>query len=230
MTAVFAREQLRTPLTLVLLVTLPFLFVILAGDVLGEFADALGGSLIADGATSLGAGWSAAFIAGTLGYFQVASAREADRRLALAGFGAARVAAARIGAAVALALLAAAAAYLALTLEIDVVHPWHTAAAIAGYALIYLGVGSVVGSLVHGQLEGSLTVAFIFLLDVFSGPGMTEGDGSLLTISSSAGDVLLDAAVGAGSPTGDWLELAAWVVGALGIAGIVFAVSARRRA
>jgi hypothetical protein len=128
-----------------------------------------------------------------------------------------------------LALLAAAAAYVALTLEIDIVHPWHTAAAIAGYALIYLGVGAVVGSLVRGQLEGSLAVAFIFLLDVFSGPGMTEGDGSLLTISSSAGDVLLDAAVGAGSPTGAWLELAGWVAGALGIACAVFVASARRR-
>lgn len=229
MTAVFIREQLRTPLALVLLVTLPFLFVVLAGDVLGEFADALGGSLVADGATSLGAGWSAAFISGTLGYFIVSSARDADRRLALAGFGPARVAFARIGAAVGLALLAAAAAYAALAIEIDIVHPWHTAAAILGYALIYLGVGCVIGAVVRGQLEGSLAVAFIFLLDVFSGPGMTEGDAGPWAISRSAGEVVLSAATGGASPAGDWLRLIAWTIGALAAAGAGFVLSARTR-
>ena len=230
MTLVFIREQLRAPLTLALLVALPFLFVVLAADVLGEFADALGGSLVADGATALGAGWSAAFIAGTLGFFQIASAREADRRLARAGIGPFRVAAARIAAAVGLAVLAAAAAYLAMAIEIDVVHPLHAAAAILGYSLIYLGLGALVGCLVRGELEGSLAVAFVFLLDVFSGPGMTEGNGSPLSISRSAADVLLAAAIGAGSPTADWLELAAWVLGALAVAGAGFAFSARSRA
>ena len=229
MIAVFLREQLRTPLAVTLLVTLPFLFVVLAGDVLGEFADALGGSLIADGATSLGAGWSAAFIAGTLGYFVVSSARDADRRLALAGFGPSRVALARIGAAVGLAVVAAGAAYAALAIEINVIHPWHTAAAILGYALIYLGVGCVIGALVRGQLEGSLAVAFIFLLDVFSGPGMTEGDAGPWAISRSAGEVVLTAATGGESPAGDWLRLVAWTVGALAAAGMVFVLSARSR-
>jgi hypothetical protein len=229
-TLIFVREQLRAPLTLALLVTLPFLFVVLAADVLGEFADALGGSLVADGATALGAGWSAAFIAGTLGFFQVASAREADRRLARAGLGPLRVAAARIGAAVGLAVLATAAAYLAMAIEIDVVHPFHAAAAILGFALIYLGVGALVGCLVRGELEGSLAVAFVFLLDVFSGPGMTEGDGSPLSVSRSAADVLLAAAIGTGSPAVDWLELAAWAIGALAVAAAGFAFSARSRA
>ena len=230
MSLAFTREQLRTPLAIVLLVALPFLFVVLAADVLEEFADALGGSLVADAASSLGAGWSAAFIAGTLGFFQVASAREADRRLALAGLGPLRVGAARIGAAVGLALLAAAAAFTALSLEIDVAHPWHAGAAIVGYALIYLGLGALIGSLVRGQLEGSLAVAFVFLLDVFSGPGMTEGDGSPLTISRSAADVLLAAATADGSPAADWIELIAWAFGALAIATAVFVWSARSRA
>ena len=230
MTVVFVREQLRAPLTLALLVALPFLFVVLAADVLGEFAGALGGSLVGDAATALGAGWSAAFIAGTVGYFQVASSREADRRLAGAGLGALRVAAARIGAAIGLAVLAAAAAYFAMWTQIEVVHPWHAAAAIAGYALIYLGVGALIGCLIKGQLEGSLAVAFIFLLDVFSGPGMTEGDGSPLSISRSAADVLLAAAIGTGSPAADWLELAAWALGALAVAGAGFVFSARSRA
>lgn len=229
MTFVFLREQLRAPLTLALLVSLPFLFVVLAADVLGEFADVLGGSLLAAAATSLGAGWAAAFASGTLGYFQVASSRDADRRLARAGLGPLRVAAARIGAAVGLAVLASAAAYLALAIKIDIVHPWHAAAALLGYALIYLGVGALIGSLVKGPLEGSLAVAFVFLLDVFSGPGMTEGDGSPLTISRSAADVLLAAAVGSGSPTQDWLELIAWALGALIVAAVAFVLSARSK-
>lgn len=229
MTIVFVREQLRAPLTLALLISLPFLFVVAAAGVLGEFADALGGSLLADAATSLGAGWSAAFVAGTLGFFQVNSARDADRRLSIAGTGPLRVAVARIGASVALALLAAGAAYTALALKVDISHPWHTAAAVVGYALVYLGLGAVVGCLVRGQLEGSLAVAFVFLLDVFSGPGMTEGDGSPLSISRSAADVLIAAAIGNGSPGRDWMELVAWASGALIVALGVFVLTARGR-
>jgi hypothetical protein len=103
------------------------------------------------------------------------------------------------------------------------------AAAILGFAIIYLGVGTVVGALVPSPLEGSLLVAFIFILDVFSGPGMTEGEGSPVSISHSAADVLISAAVGQGSPTADWIELVLWTVGAMIVALAVFTVSARSR-
>jgi hypothetical protein len=225
----FTREHLRTPLVLVLLVALPAVFVLLAASVLGEFADVLGGALVADAASALGAGWSAAFITGALGYFQAASSRGADRRLALAGFGVTRVAWARIGASLVLALVASAAAYVALALDTGIAHPWHAAAAIVGFALIYLGVGTLVGALVPSPLEGSLLVAFIFILDVFSGPGMTEGEGSPVSISRSAADVLIAAAIGGGSPARDWLELGLWVGGALVLAFTVFVYAARSR-
>ena len=81
----FTREHLRTRLNLVLLVTIPAVFVLLAASVLGDFATALGGRLAGQGATTLGAGWAAAYLAGVLGFFEVASSRDADRRLALAG-------------------------------------------------------------------------------------------------------------------------------------------------
>lgn len=226
----FTREQIRTPLTLVLLVSLPFIFVVLAASVLGEFADVLGGSLLADAASALGAGWAAAFTAGALGFFQTSSSREADRRLALAGLGPSRVALARIAASVILAVVAAAAGFAALAIETGIAHPWHAAAAILGFALIYLGVGALIGSLVRGQLEGSLLVAFVFILDVFSGPGMTEGGGSSLSISRSASQVLIDAAVGGRSTASEWLELSLWTGGSLLIAFAVFVVSARSRA
>jgi hypothetical protein len=228
-TFAFAREHLRAPVVVVSLVALPALFVVLAASVLGEFADVLGGSLLADAASALAAGWSAAFITGALGYFQAASSRGADRRLALSGLGVTRVAAARIGASLILALIAAVAAYVALALETGIAHPWHAAAAILGFALIYLGVGTLVGALIRSPLEGSLAVAFIFILDVFSGPGMTEGEGSPISISRSAADVLIAAAIGNASPARDWIELGLWVSGALILAFGVFVYSARSR-
>lgn len=228
-TFAFVREHVRAPLTLTMLIALPALFVVMAASVLGEFADVLGGSLLADAASSLGAGWSAAFIAGALGYFQVASSREADQRLALAGLGPTRIALSRIGASLILAIVAAGAAMIALALETGIAHPFHAAAAITGFAVIYLGVGTVIGALIASPLEGSLAVAFVFIFDVFSGPGMTEGDGSPLSISRSAADVLISAAIGGQSSTGDWLELGAWVVGAIAVAVGVFVLSARSR-
>src|SRR5262245_32524260 len=92
----FIREQLRAPLTLVLLVAIPAFFVLIFAGVLGEFARALGGTLASNSATAISAGWAAAFLSGTLGFFQVSSSRGADRRLAVAGLGTVRVAAGRI--------------------------------------------------------------------------------------------------------------------------------------
>ena len=90
--ASFAREHLRAPLTLVLLVAIPAFFVLIFASVLGEFADALGGTLAQRSATAISAGWAAAFLSGTLAFFQLASSRGADRRLAMAGLGPTRVA------------------------------------------------------------------------------------------------------------------------------------------
>ncbi|MBJ7354332.1 MAG: hypothetical protein JHC98_05860 [Thermoleophilaceae bacterium] len=84
----FAVEQLRNRFTTALLVLVPFLFILAASNALSDFADALGGSLAGDAATAVGAGWAAAFVSGTVGYFQASSSRGADLRLALAGRGA----------------------------------------------------------------------------------------------------------------------------------------------
>jgi len=225
----FTREHLRAPLTLGLLITIPAIFVWAATSVLGDFARALGGSLAANAASALGAGWSAAFIAGALGFFQASSSHGADRRLALAGLGASRVAASRIGASIALAIIASAAGFLALVLRTGVAHPAHAAVAVLAFALIYLGIGTVVGSIVHTPLEGSLAVAFIFLLDVFSGPGMAR-EASPLSLSRQAADVLISAATAQPSSTGDWLKLGGVVALSLGAALTMFTLAARSRA
>lgn len=230
MTAIsyFAREHSRAPLTLVLLVCVPALFVVAAAGVLSDFAAALGGRLQGQAAAALGAGWSAAFIAGTLGFFQASSARGADRRLALAGLGPGRVALARIVAALMLAAIASAAGLAALLLRSDVAHPLHAALAVLAFAVIYLAVGTVIGSLVGGQLEGSLAVAGVFLLDVFAGPGMSA-DPPPWAISRKAADVLIAAASGSVSPDGDWIKLATVMAAAVLAAFGVFVMSARRR-
>lgn len=228
-TAAFAREPLRTPLTLLLLVLVPVLFVTASAGVLRDFAQALGGTLPGEAAAALGAGWSAAFVAGTLGYFQAASSRGADRRLALAGLGPARVAGSRIASSIVLALLAAAAGFAALLLRTGVAHPLHAAAAVVGFALLYLGIGVLVGSLVAAPLEGSLLVAFVFLLDVFSGPGMAAS-AAPWAFSRKAAEVLIAAGAGTGSPTADWVGLVLVTAAALAAAFAVFVLTARSRA
>jgi hypothetical protein len=228
-TAAFAREQLRAPFTFVLLVAVPVVFVTVSAGVLADFAEALGGSLAADAASTLSAGWAAAFIAGTLGFFQAASSRGADRRLALAGTGPARVALSRVSASLALAVVAAAAGFAALVLRTDVAHPWHAAAAVLAFALIYVAVGILIGSLIASPLEGSLAVAFVFLLDVFSGPGMAE-QAAPYSVSRKPADILIAAGLGQGSPGEEWLKLGAVVAAALAVSLAAFAWTARSRA
>ena len=227
-TALFTREQLRAPFTLVLLVAIPALFVVSAAGALRDFAAILGGSLAADAAVGLSAGWAAAFLSGALGFFQAASSRGADRRLALAGLGPARVAVSRIAASIALAVVASIAAFVALQLRTGIAHPWHAAIAVLAFALIYLGVGVLIGSVVAAPLEGSLLVTFVFLLDAFAGPGMS-GDPPVWSISQKAADVIIAAGIGTGTPTGDWVRLGLVVAAALLAAFAVFVVSARRR-
>lgn len=228
-TAAFAREQLRAPFTLALLVAVPAVFVFVSTSVLSDFADALGGELAGDAAAALSAGWAAAFIAGTLGFFQAASSRGADRRLALAGSGPLPVALSRVSASLALAAVAAGAGFAALVVRTGVTHPWHAAAAVLAFALVYVAVGIVIGSLISAPLEGSLAVGFVFLLDVFSGPGMAE-QAAPYSLSRKPADILIAAGLGHGSPTQDWLKLGAVVATALAVSLAAFAWTARSRA
>ncbi len=154
----FVREHLRTPLTLVLLVAIPIFFVLIFASVLGEFATALGGTLAGDATAAISAGWAAAFLCGALAFFQVSSSRGADRRLAAAGLGAGRVALARIAAAVLLGITVSTVAYVTLWLRSGIAHPFHAAIAILAFALIYIGIGALVGAVISGPLEGSLLV------------------------------------------------------------------------
>jgi len=225
----FVREQLRAPLTLVLLVAIPAFFVLIFAGVLGEFAEALGGTLASRSATAISAGWAAAFLSGTLGFFQVSSSRGADRRLAVAGLGAARVAVSRIAASLLLAATVSAVAFATLWLRSGIGHPMHAAAAILAFAAIYIGIGAVVGALVTAPLEGSLLVMLVWSLDAFSGPQMTSSGAGAVTPTRDAANLLIAAGAGQGSPEVDWLRVVAVTLLALSAAVASFWFAARTR-
>jgi hypothetical protein len=226
----FTREHLRAPLTLALLLLIPVFFVLIFATVLGEFARALGGDLVEQAATSISAGWAAAFLSGTLAFFEVNSARGADRRLALAGLGAWRVAGGRLVAAMTLGSIVSALAFLTLWIRSGVEHPFHAAVAIFAFAAIYVGLGALVGALVKGVLEGSLLVVLVFALDVFSGPAMTSGGGlSSFTPTRDAAELVIAAAAGVASPGSDWIAVAATALGAIAVAMGAFWYTARSR-
>lgn len=227
----FVREQLRAPLTLVLLVAIPAFFVLIFAGVLGEFAQALGGTLQTRSATSISAGWAAAFLAGTLGFFQVTSSRGADRRLAAAGLGAGRVALSRIGAALLLAATVSAAAFVTLWLRSGIGHPLHAAVAIFAFAAIYIGIGALIGAFLSAPLEGSLLVMLVFALDVFSGPQMTSSGRAIsaFTPTHDAAELLIAAGAGRGSPDADWLAVTTVALGSLAVALAAFWLAARTR-
>lgn len=227
----FVREQLRAPLTLVLLLAIPVFFVLIFASVLGQFSKALGGTLASQSATAISAGWATAFLSGTLAFFQVASSRGADRRLAAAGLGAVRVAVARISASVLLGVTVSAVAFVTLWLRSGIGHPLHAAVAIFAFSAIYIGIGALIGALVSAPLEGSLLVILVFSVDAFSGPQMTSagGVGAFFTPTRRAANLLIAAGGGQGSPGADWLGVAAVALGALAVALAAFWLAARTR-
>lgn len=225
----FLREQIRAPLNLLLLLLIPLFFILIFAEVLGEFATALGGDLAEQAATSISAGWAAAFLCGTLSFFQLNSSREADRRLASAGLGPLRVATGRITAALVLGVIVSFAAYLTLWLRSGIEHPPHAALAIFAFAAIYIGIGALIGVLVRDPLSGSLLIVLVFSLDVFTGPSMTSSTTFASTPTRDAGDLLIAAGLGEGSPAGDWIATAGVAVAGLAVAMLAFWLSARSR-
>lgn len=226
----FVREQLRAPLTLVLVVAIPVFFVLIFAGVLGEFSKALGGTLQTRSATAIGAGWAAAFLSGTLAFFMLSSSRGADRRLALAGMGPTRVALSRIVAALALGATVSAVAFVTLLLRSGIGHPLHVAVAIFAFAAIYIGIGAVVGALVSDPLAGSLLVLLVFTVDAFSGPQMTSAASGIGIYMPTfhAANLLIAGGGGHGSPAADWVGVAAATLGALAVALAAFWLAARK--
>ena len=221
----YLSEYARRPVNLVLLVVVPVVFVTLAAGALADFAKVIGGVADAGQIAAPTAGWAAAFLAGVAGFFHVLGSRDTDRRLALAGMGAWPVTAARLASGLVLALIAAGTAVAALAVRTGIADPVGSIAGTVMFAVIYLGIGVAVGAVVKSDVNGSLLVIFIWMLDVFLGPAMAGGGVWITRLFPShyVTLVMLDSASGHTGPIGDLGWALAWTIGALTLAIWVFA-------
>ena len=223
-------EYARRPLNLVLLAAVPVVFVAMSAGALSDFGRILGAETSLGQLEAATAGWAAAFLSGVAGFFHVASSRDADRRLAAAGSATARVVTARLTSSLLLAAVAAAAgALLALAVRTDLADPARAIGATAMFAVIYLGIGATIGALVRSEVNGSLLLIFVWMFDVFLGPGMGQAD-SLLNRFFPAHFptlVMLDASTGHAGPLGDLGAALGWTVGGLALAFVALVVTTR---
>jgi hypothetical protein len=219
-------EYARRPLNLVLLVAVPVLFVVLSAGALADFADLLGGLAELGTIEAAAAGWAAAVLAGTASFFHVSGSRAADRRLAGAGAGPSRVVAARMASSLTLATFAAAGAIVALAARTGIADVPRVIGATALFAIIYVGIGTLVGALVRDEMNGSLVVVFIWMFDVFFGPAMGRSGGitSFFPLHFPT-QVITDVASGHAGPLGDLGLAAVWGVAAVALAAIALTVT-----
>lgn len=223
----YLAEYARRPLNLVLLVVVPVIFVALASGAIADFAEIVGGVADAGQLAAPTAGWAAAFLAGVAGFFHVLGSREADRRLSLAGIGPSRVMTARLTSGLGLAFLAVAAALVTLAVRTGIADAVRAVAGTLMFAIIYLGIGVAIGAVVKSDVNGSLVVIFVWMLDVFLGPAMA-GSGVWVTRifpSHYVTLVMLDSASGHAGPIGDLGWAAVWTLGSLALAAVVFATA-----
>jgi ABC-2 family transporter protein len=165
----FLADYARNPVNLMLLAVVPAVFVLAAAGALAKAAELLGGP----GGPALqvvSAGWAAGVLSAVAMYFQMREAHAADRRVVLSGLPAWRLVTIRISTGLALALLATAAALAALAVRATIPAPGRVATGTAMFALIYLAIGAVVGSFVRSPVNGTVTILFVWIVDVFFGP------------------------------------------------------------
>jgi ABC-2 family transporter protein len=167
----FLAGYARNPVNLLMLVLVPVAFVAAAAGSMAELARLLSGAAAPGAAVqTVTAGWAAAFIAAIAMYFQVRTARAADRRLVLAGLPAGRLAAARAVTGLALAVVASAAALVTLAARGGIEHPGRVLAGTFMFAVIYLAIGALVGALVASPVNGTVVIFFAWITDVMFGP------------------------------------------------------------
>lgn len=230
------REQARRPLLLVLLVGLPFFFITRAiaqteplprtiglpggGEVLTNMRDIHGADMAAI---------TIAFLAGLVGVFMMRSARQADRRLVVAGFRPAEALAPRL-----LVLATATALVLAVSVAVTALSftPKQWPAFIAGNllaGLIYAMLGALAGAAV-GSLGATYLMLFGAMLDLgivqnpMFGSGAPPGWGAVLP-GYGPGRLIVDAAFS--SDFHAWTALAVGLGWTLALAVVLLAVLSR---
>ena len=220
----FLPDYARNGPNLLLLVLVPVVFVLVAAPPMADAARLLGGTGGGPAVETVTAGWAAAFLTAVAMYFQVSAARTTDRRLALAGLNRVRLATARLASGGVLAVLATVVALLALMVRDGLDNPWRVAAGTALFAVVYLGLGAVVGALVPSAVNGTVIVMFVWILDVFFGPTLSGSESPLLRVLPTHFISLWTVALpsGHGGPSELALSLT-WALGAVAVALVVIA-------
>jgi hypothetical protein len=225
----YLQDYSRRPINLGLLILVPLIFVALAAGAVADFARIVGGVDDASQLAAPTAGWAAAFLAGIAGFFHVIGSRDADLRLGAAGMGTGRVMVGRLASAGVLALLASSTALGALALRTGIVDPGRVIAGTLMFAFTYLGIGAAVGTVVHNEVNGSLIMIFIWMVDVFQGPAMAGGDAwfTRLFPTHFATLVMLDRPSGHAGPLGDLGWALVWALGTVALAAWTYTAKAR---
>jgi hypothetical protein len=231
-TLLFTRRYLldyaRNPINLVLLAVVPIVFVVVVAGSLADWAKLLG-STGGPAVETAAAGWAAAFLAGIAMYFQTAETRETDRRVVIAGLAANRLVLARLLTGLILAVMASAAALLALTVRIGLTHPIRAVVGTLMFAVIYVALGSVIGSIARNPVNGTVIVLFVWIVDVFFGPAMGAADqlGTRWLPTHFVTLWMVDLPSGHGGRFGDLGFALAWTVGAALTAWVLVAARTR---
>jgi hypothetical protein len=225
----FLVEAARNRVTLSLLVVVPVVFVAVVGEVITDAGELLGGQGGPQGETTT-AGWTAGFVAAVAMYFQVRSARGADRRLGLAGLASSRLVLARMMTGATLALVAATTSYVTLLLRVGGLDdPTRVAVATLTFAIIYLALGALIGSLVDNPVNGTVLILFVWLLDVVFGPAFRPADSlvSRFFPTHYLSLWMMDEPSGHAGRPGDLGWALAWTVVAVALSWMVVSVTSR---
>jgi len=228
----FLVEYVRNPANLLVLVLIPVVFVLVAAQPMADAAKLLGGTGVA--VETATAGWASGFLAALAMYFQTCQANSADRRLVLAGLPAAKLVMARMVTGLLIAALVSAAALSTLFLRGQVDDPARVIAGTLMFAVIYVGIGTAVGSLLKDQVNGTVVILLVWILDVFFGPALTSPDRAEITRWMPTHYVTLwmvDLPSGHGGYLGDLGLSLVWVIAAVVGSGLLLTheVSAHRR-
>lgn len=227
LTRSFVADYVRNPVNLIVLVLVPLVFVMVAARSLADAFELLGGQLGPDLEIAT-AGWAAGFLSSLAMYFQIRSARAADRRMLLAGLPPARLIAARAGTGLLLAGLVSAVALIALAVRTGIDNPGRVIVGTLMFALIYMAIGALVGAAVSNPVNGAVVILLIWMVDVFFGPSL--GTDKLFARFFPTHFVTLwmvDLPSRHGGRLGDLRIALVWLAGAIAVAGAVLATGSR---
>lgn len=224
----FITDYVRNPVNLIMLILVPLVFVLVAAGSIADAMELLQGRPGAATQTAT-SGWAAGFLSGLAMYFQIRSARRADKRLQLAGLPAARLLAARACTGLLMASLVSAVALAALAVRTGIENPARVIVGTLMFALIYLAIGALVGAVVANPVNGAVIILLVWMIDVFVGPAGSGGD-YVATRWFPTHFVTLWMV---GTPShhagrlGDLGMASVWMIGALAVAGAVVAAWSR---